>query len=1442
MLIKKQFRNIQGGYMFNKKQSSRLRLGVQSLLMVVMLVSFFGLTTARAQSISGVTRDTAKVSLTNTSSQSAVTTADLQIAVTQAIPAVHDTLIAVQFNNNYLQFAKNGKYLVSAKHGVGIITSNDTAYVSADQSTLYIPVLDTTTVNATATDTLTITGIQVVATKTSNVLSDGSVQDSFKYLLGNMTAFGVSSVNNNRLFRLYPAGIYQASVLYPAVADSTITAGNPFNAIVSFTDRFGNIPNDNKTAVTPTAIIPNSTNPGNGILTPGTLSKTVSAVAPGVDYYTWTGMTYSKAEDIQIKFTPSGGTSGTSVTLHFIPSITAAHISVSGGATTTTVDGSIKYTLYVTDANFNPVQNATVAATEQSPHGGTFSTINPTDANGNTSVTFYPSKFYTGADVIVFNTPATGTATASQTASITIGPGPVGGVIADYAGTASGDAVGTPDLANSELIAAGQSIYIRGFLRDTYGNPIDATDASKFTFTVNNKLSGHSTPGTSALTNDVTEDQYQNNNKTAIGAAVSFQVYNKVGKLDTLTVSYGNYSQAIVIGNRSNVPAKLKMLAMGGDSSIVASAYSNHSLVYTDTLWDQYGNLVVDPGTVTIAPKHSSYGVVFATQGLTAFVSASDTVVVDTLYPNANGAVTQVVSSGKKSGIDSLKTWAVSSSSSNGVRPIWVTPATFSKLAITPHVDASAIAGQTQTLTIEKQDQYGNHIDWGLSGGQLRGNLPNLTKSTQALLDADSALVKIDTLNNGNSHKDGSVNSALDPSFVGKAGVASIGGTLNYTFQYTAYASGADTQKVYASFNGAGNDTATIISMPTGVLAGFQINVAPVVGSDKLTGIPVGDSVKVTVTAVDSLGHRIYTYATNGQSLTVNHTAFGPVSTDDTTYYFSYQKGSKWIHVNGDNLQDTVFNQGQAVFYLFKFVVDSANTVTVSDSKFAATTTDNITYKPLDANLAYGHWSVTVPSTLAPTGPLTFTVTPRDKYYNVSYTPQNIIVNVASNQTSGFNVGSNPKVFNGPQTFTGSLTDAKGTLVIYVFDNNNANILGQSTPSQISATVNYAVSGKVTYGDGSMGVKNVVVTLNPGSMTDTTDATGAYMFSVPNGTYTLTATTSNKFLGADGTDALWASQNYNGTRTLSAIQKLAADVNANGAVNNTDGLLIVRRYVQLDSSFASGDWVFTNTNVTVNGSSVTSDLQGLVAGDVNESDSTQISTMKQPAASLALVNDGVISFNGKDGFDVPVRISGAANLAALSLRFTYPQDLATFEGASSKASVISNAADGRISIGWADFTGKNALKLADGDILVTLRFKPTADFKAGSKFEVQLDGNSNDLANEKGETLKNSKLNVSSVEVNVPKEYALRQNYPNPFNPATIIEYDLPVNGNVSLMVYNILGQKVATLVNQAQKAGAYKFDFDASRLASGTYIYRLSVQGDNGKSFTQVHKMLLLK
>ncbi|MFN3393093.1 MAG: T9SS type A sorting domain-containing protein [Candidatus Thermochlorobacter sp.] len=103
----------------------------------------------------------------------------------------------------------------------------------------------------------------------------------------------------------------------------------------------------------------------------------------------------------------------------------------------------------------------------------------------------------------------------------------------------------------------------------------------------------------------------------------------------------------------------------------------------------------------------------------------------------------------------------------------------------------------------------------------------------------------------------------------------------------------------------------------------------------------------------------------------------------------------------------------------------------------------------------------------------------------------------------------------------------------------------------------------------------------------------------------------------------------------------------------------------------------------------------------------------------------------------------------------------------------------------------------------------------------------------------NQTLNAPERDLTAPvaREYRLEQNYPNPFNPSTTIRFSIPTTENVQLDVFDVLGRKVATVLNQRLAAGTYTVQFNASQLSSGMYFYRI-----NAGNFRQTMKMMLVK
>jgi hypothetical protein len=107
------------------------------------------------------------------------------------------------------------------------------------------------------------------------------------------------------------------------------------------------------------------------------------------------------------------------------------------------------------------------------------------------------------------------------------------------------------------------------------------------------------------------------------------------------------------------------------------------------------------------------------------------------------------------------------------------------------------------------------------------------------------------------------------------------------------------------------------------------------------------------------------------------------------------------------------------------------------------------------------------------------------------------------------------------------------------------------------------------------------------------------------------------------------------------------------------------------------------------------------------------------------------------------------------------------------------------------------------------------------------------------QTIKYSQAGTGVYETTsmVPENYSLSQNFPNPFNPTTLISYQIPVAGQVTLKVYDILGKEVACLVKEVKNAGNYEVTFNGSNLSSGIYLYQLK-----SGSFVGTKKLILMK
>ena len=198
---------------------------------------------------------------------------------------------------------------------------------------------------------------------------------------------------------------------------------------------------------------------------------------------------------------------------------------------------------------------------------------------------------------------------------------------------------------------------------------------------------------------------------------------------------------------------------------------------------------------------------------------------------------------------------------------------------------------------------------------------------------------------------------------------------------------------------------------------------------------------------------------------------------------------------------------------------------------------------------------------------------------------------------------------------------------------------------------------------------------------------------------------------------------------------------------------------------------------------------------------------------------------------IPLFVSGGVqNVRAMSLTFAgqFGRLVSVEKGTlltdfTNPVMVMSNADGNQVYVDLAVFGAEEVGINTEGEVL-TLVFEGNT--------EINL--NTADIRN-----ILNSPMavNISGSEGLVPAEFALMQNYPNPFNPTTTINYNLPKQAMVEISIYNALGEKVATVVNEIKEAGKHTVEFNAAGNSSGIYFYQIKAN-----DYVSVKKMILMK
>ncbi|KAF0217542.1 MAG: hypothetical protein FD178_586, partial [Ignavibacteria bacterium] len=297
---------------------------------------------------------------------------------------------------------------------------------------------------------------------------------------------------------------------------------------------------------------------------------------------------------------------------------------------------------------------------------------------------------------------------------------------------------------------------------------------------------------------------------------------------------------------------------------------------------------------------------------------------------------------------------------------------------------------------------------------------------------------------------------------------------------------------------------------------------------------------------------------------------------------------------------------------------------------------------------------------------------------------------------------------------------------------------------------------------------------------------------------------------------------------------------------------ITSAYLDLGSSGA-----FTDGNAHVFSARASSSGGAIrVDGIDGGTSSANILSSNSGALQIGVRSDGTYLFNG----DIAEVILYNTNLST-SDRSTVEHYLATRYGIASGAmpveltSFTASAADGKVLLNWQTATEVNNYGFdVECAIVETLHATSLRWQKIGF---VQGHGNSNSPKSYTFEDVnpfsgkveyrlkqmdfdgKYEYSNVVEVKIDAPAQFILAQNYPNPFNPSTTINYQLSTSSHVTLKVYDVLGNEVATIVDEYKQAGTYNSSFNTlhSSLASGAYLYQLKAGG-----FVHTKKFLLMK
>ncbi len=408
----------------------------------------------------------------------------------------------------------------------------------------------------------------------------------------------------------------------------------------------------------------------------------------------------------------------------------------------------------------------------------------------------------------------------------------------------------------------------------------------------------------------------------------------------------------------------------------------------------------------------------------------------------------------------------------------------------------------------------------------------------------------------------------------------------------------------------------------------------------------------------------------------------------------------------------------------------------------------------------------------------------------------------------------------------------------------------------------YQISGTVRYclNDNPVDLALLRIT---GGKTDSvlTDASGGYSFlNLPGG---LDYTAKPNKWGHQGDaitayDASLVLRNVVHLIQLSLCQKISADVTGNCEVSAYDASYILRYVVGELTQFPTGkDWRFFPADYPLgnelcsgipdsifypdlSANMFNQDYKGILYGDVsgNWIGGDLLVARSADFGPLPKVSTKNITVKPGEEFTLPIELRELPE--TYSAEFSLSYDVNWLEARKVSLSELTSGfmLEDRITSDRIKIALAGAKPVSGNGNLIGITFKVSDNVKPGERTEIKLVN----LRVNESQVMELNLSYVVSVGALVPEKFLLSQNRPNPFNPVTSIEYSLPARSHVVLEVYNLLGQKVTTLVNEEQEAGAHQAIWDGkdkvgNSVSSGIYFYRMKAE-----NFSEVKKMVLMK